>query len=37
VGKHRGKRTWEDNIKVDLREAGCEDQKWEVMIQDRVQ
>jgi len=27
---------WEDNIKKDLREMGCEDENWIRLVQDRV-
>jgi hypothetical protein len=26
---------WEDNIKMDLQEVGCEDMEWADMAQDR--
>jgi len=42
VGKHEGKRSferpgqrWEDNIKMDLQEVGCEDKHWIELAQDR--
>ena len=42
VGKPKGKRPhgrprcrWEDNIKMDLQEVGCEDTEWIYMAQDR--
>ena len=42
VGKHEGKgslgrprRRWEDNIKMDIQEVGCEDMDWIDMAQDR--
>jgi hypothetical protein len=33
----RPRRRWEDNIKVDLKGAGCKDIDWIQMAQDRVQ
>jgi len=42
VGKPEGKRPlvrprcrWEDNIKVDFQEVGCEGMDWIVLVQDR--
>jgi len=42
VGKHEGKRPlgrprrrWEDNIKMDLQEVGCEGMDWSELVQDR--
>jgi hypothetical protein len=42
VGKPEGKRLlgrpklrWEDNIKIDLQEAGCEGMDWIELAQDR--
>ena len=42
MGKPEGKRPlgrprlrWEDNIKVDLQEVGCEDMDWIELAQDR--
>jgi hypothetical protein len=42
VGKPEGKRPlgrlrprWEDNIKLDLQDVGCEDMDWIDMAQDR--
>ena len=42
VGKPEGKRPlgrlrrrWEDNIKVDLQEVGCEDMDWMDLAQDK--
>ena len=42
VGKPEGKRPlrrprhrWEDNIKMDLQEMGCEDMDWIDVVQDR--
>jgi len=42
VGKPDGKRPlrrhghkWEDNIKMDLQEVGCEGMDWIEMVQDR--
>ena len=42
VGKPEGKRpaggptrTWEDNIKMDLQEVGCEGMDWIDLAQDR--
>jgi len=42
VGKPEGKKTlgrprrrWEDNIKIDLQEVGCESMDWIVLAQDR--
>jgi len=40
VGKSEGKRPlgrrrWEDNIKMDLQEAGCEGMDWIDLAQDR--
>jgi hypothetical protein len=44
IGKPEGKRplrrprhTWEDNIKVDLKETACENVDWIHLAQDRVQ
>jgi len=28
---------WEDNIKMDLKEMGCEDKRWTELVQDHVQ
>ena len=43
VGKHEGKRPlgrprhrWEDNIKMDLREVGCDPGEW-IDLEDRDQ
>ena len=43
VGKPEGKkalgrprRRWEDNIKMDLREVGCDPGDWIALIEDRV-
>jgi hypothetical protein len=33
LGRHR--RRWEDNIKVDLQEVGCEATDWIELAQDR--
>jgi len=33
----RPRRRWEDNIKMDLRETGCEDGRWMELPQDCVQ
>ena len=30
----RARRTWEDNIKMDLQEVGCGDMDWIVLVQD---
>jgi hypothetical protein len=30
-------RRWDDNIKMDLREVGCEDGKWMELTEDRGQ
>jgi hypothetical protein len=42
VGKHEGKRQlgrpsprWEDNIKIDIQEVGCEVMDWIDLAQDR--
>ena len=42
MGKHEGKvtlgrprRRWEDNIKMDRQEVGCEDVDWIDLAQDR--
>jgi hypothetical protein len=35
LGRHR--RGWEDNIKMDLKEIGCDDQDWIDMAWDRDQ
>ena len=42
MGKHEGKvplgrprRRWEDNIKMDRQEVGCEDVDWIHLAQDR--
>jgi hypothetical protein len=32
----RPRRKWEDNIKMGLRELGCENERWMKLIQDRV-
>ena len=44
VGKSKGKRPlgrprrrWEDNIKMDLREVGCDPRDWIVLAEDRDQ
>ena len=44
VGKPEGKRTsrrprrrWKDNIKIDLRELGCDPRDWIALVEDRVQ
>ena len=44
VGKPEGKRplgkprrTWEDNIKMDLREVGCDPGDWIYFVEDRGQ
>ena len=44
VGKPEGKsllvrprRTWEDNIKMDLREVGCDHRYWITLAEDRDQ
>ena len=44
VGKSEGKRPlgrlrrrWEDNIKVDLREVGCDPGEWIFLAEDRDQ
>ena len=44
VGKPEGKRPlgrsrrrWEDNIKMDLREVGCDPGEWISLAEDRVQ
>ena len=44
VGKPEGKRLlgrprrrWEDNIKMDLREVGCEPGDWRALVEDRDQ
>ena len=44
VGKPEGKRLlgrprhrWEDNIKMDLREAGCDPGEWRDLAEDRDQ
>jgi hypothetical protein len=31
----RSRRRWEGNIKMDLREVGCEDMDWIELVQDR--
>jgi hypothetical protein len=33
----RPKRRWEDNIKTDLKETGCDNLDWIRMAQDKVQ
>jgi hypothetical protein len=33
----RPRRTWEDNIKMDLRERGIDEANWIQLAQDRVQ
>jgi hypothetical protein len=33
----RDETPWEDNVKMDLREIGCEDVNWIHLIQDWVQ
>ena len=33
----RPRRRWEDNIKMDLREVGCDAGDWKDFAQDRVQ
>jgi len=35
LGRHR--RTWEDNVKLDLREIGIDGANWIQLAQDRVQ
>jgi len=35
LGRH--KPIWEDNIKMDPKEVGCDDVEWTQMVQDRVQ
>ena len=42
MGKPEGKRPlglpryrWEDNIKVDLQEMGCEDRDWMELVKDK--
>jgi hypothetical protein len=35
LGRHR--RTWEDNVKLDLREIGIDGVKWIELAQERVQ
>ena len=42
MGKHEGKRPlgrsrhrWDDNIKMDLQEVGCESMDWIKLAQDR--
>ena len=44
VGKHERKRSlgrprrrWEDNIKMDLREVGCDPRDWIALVEDRDQ
>ena len=44
VGKPEGKRPlgrqrhrWEDNIKIDLREVGCDSRDWKALAEDRDQ
>jgi hypothetical protein len=32
----RSRKRWEDNVKMDLREVGCEDGKWIELALDRV-
>jgi len=32
----RSKRRWEDNIKMDVMETGCENRRWNELVQDRV-
>jgi len=34
VGR-RPRRRWEDNIKTDLQEVGCEDMDWILLAEDR--
>ena len=31
----RPRRSWEDNIKMDLQEVGCGAMKWSELVQDR--
>ena len=31
------RRRWEDNIKIDLREVGCDPRDWIVLVEDRDQ
>ena len=31
----RSRRRWEDNIKIDLQEVGCEGMDWIEQVQDR--
>ena len=31
----RPRRRWEDNIKIDLREVGCDPRDWIVLAEDR--
>ena len=33
----RPKRRWEDNIKMDLSEVGCDARNWIDLVEDRVQ
>ena len=33
----RPRRRWEDNIKMDLREAGCDPRDWMALAEDRDQ
>jgi len=35
LGRHR--RSWEDNIKLDLREIGIDGVNWTQMVQDKLQ
>ena len=42
VGKHEGnrllgrpRRRWEDNIKMDLREVGCDPGEWIALAEDK--
>jgi hypothetical protein len=37
LGSLKGRRSWEDNIKMDLREIGIDGAKWIRLAQDRVQ
>ena len=33
----RPRRRWEDNIKMDLREEGCDPREWIALVEDRDQ
>jgi hypothetical protein len=35
--RETSRRRWEHNIKVDLRKLRCQDERWIVLPQDRVQ